>query len=50
MYNGLSAWMQRVDADAHPLNFEPGVVQTIALSSVLLPKKVAEFERTTTNR
>ena len=42
-------WLERVDADAHPLKFEPGAVQTIALSSVL-PKKVAEFERTTTNR
>jgi hypothetical protein len=42
-------WLERVDADAHPLRFEPGAVQTIALPSVL-PKKVAEFERTTTNR
>jgi hypothetical protein len=44
-------WLERVDADAHPLKFGPGAVQTtaIALPSVL-PKKAAGFERTTTNR
>jgi hypothetical protein len=44
-------WLVRVDADAHPLKFDPDAVQTIGRTVFsALPKKVAEFERTTTKQ